>query len=68
LKNAPIPDNESLRQARLDSLGVLGTLPQPAFDHITALASQICGTPIALISLIDHDRQWFKLHVDLAAE
>jgi signal transduction histidine kinase len=68
LKNAPIPDNESLRQARLESLGVLGTLPQPAFDHITALASQICGTPIALISLIDHDRQWFKSRVGLAAE
>lgn len=68
LKKAPIPGNESLRQARLDGLGVLGTLPQPAFDHITALASQICGTPIALISLIDRDRQWFKSRVGLAAE
>lgn len=68
MKNAPIPDNESLRQARLDGLGVLDTLPQPAFDHITALASQICGTPIALISLIDRDRQWFKSRVGLAAE
>jgi signal transduction histidine kinase len=49
-------------------LGVLDTLPQPAFDHITELASQICSTPIALITLIDHDRQWFKSRVGLAAE
>jgi signal transduction histidine kinase len=57
-----------LRQARLDSLGVLDTLPHPAFDHITALASQICGTPMAYISLIDRNRQWFKSPVGLAAE
>jgi signal transduction histidine kinase len=49
-------------------LGVLDTLPQPAFDHITELASQICSTPIALITLVDHDRQWFKSRVGLAAE
>lgn len=60
MKNAPIPANESARQARLDGLGVLDTLPQPAFDHITELAAQICGTPIALITLVDRDRQWFK--------
>ncbi len=68
LKNAPIPANESARQSRLDGLGVLDTLPQPAFDHITQLASQICSTPIALITLVDHDRQWFKSRVGLAAE
>jgi len=68
LKNAPIPDNESQRQARLDRLGVLDTLPQPAFDHITELASQICNTPIALITLVDQGRQWFKSRVGLAAE
>jgi len=49
-------------------LGVLDILPQPALDHITELASQICGTPIALITVVDHDRQWFKLRVGLAAE
>ena len=68
VKKAPIPVNEFQRQARLDGLGVIGTLPQPALDHITALASQICGTPIALISLIDRDRQWFKSRVGLAAQ
>jgi signal transduction histidine kinase len=68
LKKAPIPSNETLRQARLDRLGLLDTLPQPAFDHITELASQICSTPIALITLVDHDRQWFKSRVGLAEE
>ena len=68
MKNAPIPANESARQARLDQLGVLDTLPQPAFDRITELAAQICNTPVALITLVDHDRQWFKsrLGVELA--
>jgi len=49
-------------------LGVLATLPQPAFDQITELASQICSTPIALITLVDHDRQRFKSRVGLAAK
>ena len=68
MKPAPIHLNESARQARLDKLGVLDTLPQPAFDHITELASQICGAPVALITLIDRDRQWFKSRVGLAVE
>jgi signal transduction histidine kinase len=59
------PPNEAQRLDRLRRFGVLDTLPQEAFDHITALASAICGTPIALISLIDHDRQWFKSRVGL---
>ncbi len=46
---------------------MLDTLPQPVFDHITDLASQICNTPIALITLVDRDRQWFKSRVGLAA-
>ena len=64
---APLPGNETERLARLTGLGVLDTLPQKAFDDITALASSICGTPIALISLVDSDRQWFKSRVGLAA-
>lgn len=67
LKTAPIPADESVRQARLDGLGVLDTLPQPVFDHITKLASQICNTPVALITLVDRERQWFKSRLGLAA-
>lgn len=65
---APQPANEDQRIALLNSFGVLDTLPQKAFDDITALASAICGTPIALISLVDSNRQWFKSRVGLEAE
>lgn len=57
---APFPIDEAARVADLHDLGVLDTLPEQVFDDVVALASQICGTPIGLVSLIDHDRQWFK--------
>jgi len=60
---APLPDNEPQRLARLHGLGVLDTLPQQAFDDISALAQAICGTPIALITMIDRERQWFKSRI-----
>lgn len=56
----PRPEREAERLARLRDFGVLDTLPEQAFEDITALASSICGTPMALISLIDEKRQWFK--------
>lgn len=64
---APLPPNEDERLAELQSFNVLDTLPEEAYDAITFLASQICDAPIALISIVDRDRQWFKSRVGLDA-
>jgi len=57
---SPKPRNEKQRLKVLWQYDVLDTVPEEIFDDLTDLAAHICETPIALISLIDEDRQWFK--------
>ncbi|MBL1274388.1 MAG: PAS domain S-box protein [Oceanospirillales bacterium] len=60
-----LPANESARQATLDQLRILDTPPEARFDRLTRMAARLLNVPIALISLIDRDRQWFKSCVGL---
>jgi anti-sigma regulatory factor (Ser/Thr protein kinase) len=59
------PD-ESARLAALHRYRILDTDPERHFDDLTMLASHICGTPMALITLVDADRQWFKSRVGIS--
>jgi GAF domain-containing protein len=60
-----ILNNEAARVAALQKYDILDSEPEKAFDDLALLASYICKTPIALISLVDEDRQWFKSKVGL---
>jgi PAS domain S-box-containing protein len=60
---APVPSNEAARLQALRDFQILDTAPEPAFDDLTFLAAHICQVPMALISLVDRDRQWFKSSV-----
>jgi PAS domain S-box-containing protein len=68
MSSAPLPLNERDRLETLGRYAILDTLPEQQFDDLTFLASQICGTPISLISLVDRERQWFKSHFGLEVE
>ena len=65
MPKAALPLNELERLAVLRECGVLDTAPEQRFDDLTELASELCGTRIALVSLIDEQRQWFKSTVGL---
>jgi PAS domain S-box-containing protein len=60
---AALPADEDARIEALRELEILDTAPEPEFDDLALIASQICGTPISMISLLDRDRQWFKSKV-----
>jgi PAS domain S-box-containing protein len=62
---APPPDEEAARLNALGQYKILDTASEQAFDDLTQLAAQICHTPMALISLVDADRLWFKSRVGL---
>ncbi len=66
-QSAPLPRDEEARLRALARLAILDTLPEAMFDDLALLASQVCGVPISLISLIDEGRQWFKAKVGLEA-
>jgi GAF domain-containing protein len=61
-----MPTNEVARVAALQRYAILDSEPEQGFDDLTLLASYICQTPIALISLVDENRQWFKSRVGLS--
>ena len=65
---APLPHNEVARLAALQRYRALDVLPDASFNQLTQLAAQICATPLAAVTLIDADRQWFKARVGLSAE
>jgi signal transduction histidine kinase len=60
---AALPDNELDRLNALYALDILDSAPEQDFDDIVQLASNVCGTPMSLVTLVDTDRQWFKARV-----
>ncbi|MCY7316274.1 MAG: GAF domain-containing protein, partial [Rubrivivax sp.] len=59
------PPDEDQRLARLRALKLLNSPPEPIFDACTRLAALVCDAPIAMVSVIDEHRQWFKSQVGL---
>lgn len=65
MKPAPLPPDEAARLAKLHSYNILDSANERDYDDIVQLVASICQTPIANISFVDHDRQWFKAAVGL---
>ena len=66
MMSVPVPENEAARLLELDELQLLDTLPEAVYDDIARLASVLCDTPMATITLVDTDRQWFKAKFGMA--
>lgn len=65
MKKPDVPQDEELRLQTLRSLNILDTAPEERFDRVTRLARRVFDVPIALVSLVDKNRQWFKSHEGL---
>ncbi len=59
--------DERQRQTDLDSYGIVDTLEEQAYDDLTRLAADVCGVPMALITFLDGDRNWFKSRLGMQA-
>jgi GAF domain-containing protein len=64
----PLPGNEKKRLEVLWQYEVLDSVPEEVFDDLTELAANICEAPVALITLVDENRQWFKSKVGVSVE
>jgi GAF domain-containing protein len=67
MQTAPLPENEAQRLSALHSYGVLDTHGYAAVDALVQVASQVCQTPIALVTLLDADRAWIMSRLGLNA-
>ena len=64
---APLPPNESARLEKLRAYNILDTPPESVFDRLTSLAARHFNMPVALVSLVDQNRQWFKARYGIDA-
>ncbi len=67
MKSPDLPKNEKSRLAALSALNILDTPPEDRFDRLTQMTKQILNVPVAVISLVDENRQWFKSCIGLDA-
>ena len=65
MKKPDVPDDDLARIETLRSLSILDTPPEERFDRLTRMAKRLFGVPIALVSLVDENRQWFKSYIGL---
>ena len=68
MQNPEKPADEAARLDTLRALNILDSSPEERFDRLTRLAKRLFGVPIALVSLVDQNRQWFKSSQGLSAK